>query len=266
MTTLDKTLRRRYHEWRKQESLYRLPIGISDDGYLLAQHGNAFISHWASLGYEKQSYRDYDIEKTPILAFPPGCQGDNNSMAVEWQRSQLPKSMNLSAYLLFKHFCQSEDPNVFLEPTPIPERLTIAMGYYVSVILECDRSLTIHPTPNALAEITDLLKMKPIDASLELFEDLTCNGWTMDTECYESVTDDGVFYLDSERGEGEFWAYSWNYSDYVYRSLHEDILLRGEAKMSYSRNDLSDQQLTAIGGKGLARKLAETFGFEVIVE
>ncbi len=272
MTKLDRTLRRRYHQWRKQENdLYRLPVGISDDGYLLAQHGSAFIAHWVALGEERQSYRDYDIDKTPILAFPPGYKGEGNTTAIEWQRSQLPKSMNMSAYLLFQYFCQSEDPDVFLEPTPIPERLTIGMGKYVSVVLECDRSITIYPTPSAFEDLTDLLKMKPNDASYELFEDLVCNGWEIDIDsCYTSVTEDGFFHP----GDGEqFWAYGWIYKDYVFRCLHEDILLRGEATMHYYRNELlSDRQQAIIrqapdpDDKSLARKLAEACGLEVIID
>ena len=268
MPKLDKTLRRRYHEWRKrQNDLYRLPKSISDDGYLSAQHSDTFIQYWVSLGHERQSYQDYDVDKTPILAFPPGCKGEGNTTATEWQRSQLPKSMNMSAYLLFKHFARSEDPDVFLEPISIPERLTIGMGHYVSVVLECDRSITIYPTPEAFENLDDLLKMKPIDASYELFEDFIGNGWSadFDSNC-ELLTEDGVFYLDSERGEGEFWAYAWSYENRIFRCLHEDVLLRGEATMIYERNNFSDRQQVALGGKTLARKLAEGCGLEVIVE
>jgi len=243
-----------------ENNYWKLPIEVSEDGYLIARYNSLGIS-WRE-------------EKTPILAFPPGCKGEEGVMATEWQKSQLPSSMNMSAYLLFKHFCHSDDPDVFLEPTPIPERLTIAMGHYVSVVMECDRSITIYPTPAAFEEMDELLKMKPLDASYELFGDLLRNGWDSDFELYEQVTEDGAFYLDDDRGEGYFWVYGWSYDDYVFRLLHEDILLRGEAKMSYFRSDLSDiqrdvlyRQQNGVGDEpSLAKKLAEACGYEVIIE
>jgi hypothetical protein len=248
---LDQVLQKRYHQWcSKNEEFYKKPADITEDGYLQVNR-----NHWDLY---------YGEEKTPILAFPPGCKGEDDTTATEWQRSQLPKSINMSASLLFQHFCQSENPDIFLEPTPIPERLTIGMGHYVSVVLECDRSITIYPTPSAFEDLDDLLKMKPIDASYELFEDLVCNGWEIDTDGgYECLTEDGFFYPDD--GE-QFWAYGWSYNDHVFRCLHEDILLRGEARMSYYRNDLSDRQLSAIRGKSLAQKVAEECELEVVIE
>ena len=251
---LDQVLYKRYTQWcSKNEEFYKKPVDISEDGYLQVNR-----NHWDLY---------YGEEKTPILAFPPGCKGEGNTTATEWQRSQLPKSMNMSAYLLFQHFSESEDPDIFLEPTPIPERLTIGMGHYVSVVLECDRSITIYPTPSAFEDLDDLLKMKPHDAETELFEDLLCNGWRIDLDySHTSLTEDGEFDLNPETGEGEFWAYGWKYDDYVYRYLHLDILLRGKAKMSYYRNDLNDRQLSAICGKSLAQQVAEECGLEVTIE
>ncbi len=249
---LDQILHKRYTQWwRKNEKFYKKPVGISEDGCLQVNR-----NHWDLY---------HGDEKTPILAFPPGCKGEGDTTATEWRRSQLPPVAGATARLLFQQFCQSEDPDVFLEPTPIPERMTIGLGHYVSVVLERDRSITIYPTPEAFEDFDELRKLHPYDAINELFEDLLCNGWSIDA-FNALITEDGIFYPQIDSDEGSFWLYGWKYEDYALRLLHEDILFRGEAKMSYYRNDLNDRQLSAIGGKSLARKLAEECGLEVITE
>jgi hypothetical protein len=246
-----------------ESNLWKNPLSINEKGYLTAQYN--------PLGF------GWRAEETPILAFPSGCKGEGDTTAKEWQRSQLPPSMSMSAYLLFQHFTGSDDPDVFLEPTPIPQRITIAMGHYISIVLECDRSLTIYPTPAALEELNDLFKKLPVDASYELFEDLVGNGWEIDTDCYEQLTEDGVFYPDENTDEGSFWAYGWSYDDYVYRCLYEDILLRGEASMTYFRHDINDEQKSVLrreytptissqNESSLAQQLADAVGYEVIIE
>lgn len=266
MTKLDKTLRRRYHQWRKGKDIYRLPVGISEDGYLLAQCMSGYDHYWNSLLGEKPSYRELDIQKTPILAFPPGCKKEGeNATASEWQQLQLPPTVNVSAWLLFEQVCGSEDPEVILEPTPVPERLGIGMGHYVSIVLECDRSITIYPTPEAFEELDEFLEMKPADALYRLFEDFCGNNWAVDfCSQYNLITNDGVFYADGQRDDTEFWAYCWSYEN-TQNVLHEDILLQGEAKLKYLRNDLNDSQRIALGGKSLAQQVAEACNLEVII-
>jgi len=265
---LDQMLRRRFYRWRNMINdgwASASPAQINEKGYLCANYN--------PLGF------GYSVEETPILAFPPGCKGEGDTTEDEWQPDQLPPFAHMSAYLLFRHFCWSSDPDVFndpdvfLEPHPTSMRVTIGAGRYVSIVLECDRSITIYPTPYALEEINSLLKMPSDDAFCELFEDLACNGWNLDTEYCEQLTEDGQFCPSESTDEGSFWAYGWQFDDHVYRSLSQDILLRGKATMSYFRNDISDEQMNFLrrnyprpdGEPSLAQQLADACGYEVII-
>lgn len=241
----DRILRKRYKLWRERQGNYwKSPLEINEGGYLVVRYGSG--SSWIN------------EEETPVLAFPPGCQGEGGRTAEDWQRDQLPPIPNCSSYLLFKALLGGE-PSRFLHPEiGIDKSYTVGAGHYVSLVLESNRTLTAYPTPAAFADMEDILAMHPVDASHYMFEDFQGNGWELDFSSHDHcLTEDGIFYPNDQDDEGSYWIYGWSQDNFVYDCLHELLLLEGKATFSYFLNELPNR-------KSLAQEVADACGLQVI--
>lgn len=238
----DRILRKRYKLWREAQgnNYWRSPLKINEDGFLVARYCSG--ASWVN------------EEETSVLAFPPGCQGEGGRTAEDWQREQLPQSPSCSSYLLFKCLLGGE-PSLFLDPEiGIGKSYTVGAGYYVTLVLESDRTLTAYPTPQAFEDMDEILAMPCIDADHRLFEDFFGCTWELDFSGEGNyLTDDGVFYPNEEDNEGSYWMFGWTQDRFEYDCLHELILLQGRATFSYFLNELPNR-------KSLAQEVADACG------